>query len=67
MQRSQIMKNGALEKIRTSDLPLRRRLLYPAELRRHLYIIVSLRDKIKIKLPIICERLSTNTNIGSEG
>ncbi len=33
--------NGAPETIRTSDLPLRRRLLYPAELPGHEHIAVS--------------------------
>ena len=58
-----VFAGGVPEKIRTSDPTLRRRVLYPAELRRHYFIIISqflqickknFYCRIEIKQYIIC-------------
>ena len=40
-------KNGTPERIRTAGLPLRRRTLYPAELRTHMEFLVPLADELR--------------------
>lgn len=50
--------SGTLEGIRTPDLPLRRRLLYPAELRGHM-------RAARLHSPVILPQFCSGVNAGS--